>query len=633
MKCANCNADLTEGTDFCASCGHKTEAAPAQNVCSACGAVMAPGEIFCGNCGAKNEVAAETPKAKKPAAKKTAKIKKIHISKEKLKLSPTVIKIAGIAAAVVVLILLISLFSGKGDNAVLYLKDDQLHYLQLPNGKEPLEVTKKLIDNEDYYGNTYYYLYTCAEFSADGKLLFYPDKINGDQYTLYCRDVTNSKKEPVKIDSDLDGQAYLNRETKVVYYVKDDKLYQHDTKEKTKIASDVLSFSLSEDGKTLMYTSGDSGDYKLYLKKGNKDAEKVASGISYVAYRSPDLSTILYMKEDTLYLLKNGKDPQKVASDVKEVWKSYESGACYYTKQDDAELNMWSLFDDDTDGTESAYLKASFEQQYIDNPISELYYFDGKNSTLVTKNALGFTASAKDADIVAFTALTEEDLPQIRLSKYMESYGYIDEMFAELLSEESSFFLAQGAKSEALKMDDMDSLSISSDGKTLQIWTDYDREDNTYTIHTGKLSGISLKSTKKIDKDVVLSRFLSNNEIVYWKDIDENNNGEMYLNGEKISDEASVDFFNYDEDSGNLYFMEDYKANKNEGNLVFWNGKKTVPIQDDTYTFYLVNSKTILLLHDYSTKKEEGDLSIWNGRKVTKLDEDVRSVILVYDQE
>ena len=55
---------------------------------------------------------------------------------------------------------------------------------------------------------------------------------------------------------------------KGVLYIKDSKLYKHNLKEKEKLASDVVGFIASENGKQIVYQDDES---RLYFKSGIKD--------------------------------------------------------------------------------------------------------------------------------------------------------------------------------------------------------------------------------------------------------------------------------------------------------------------------------------------------------------------------
>ena len=54
VQCANCQAKVTPGQKFCASCGTPTVAAqPKAAFCADCGAATTPEQKFCGGCGAR----------------------------------------------------------------------------------------------------------------------------------------------------------------------------------------------------------------------------------------------------------------------------------------------------------------------------------------------------------------------------------------------------------------------------------------------------------------------------------------------------------------------------------------------------------------------------------------------------
>lgn len=622
MNCKHCNAKLPDGAGFCSACGRKVEPVSENTVfCTNCGAPIGPGELFCGNCGTKNSSAPRNPGiAPRKSGKKSEKMP--------IRIPPKALRWALVAAAaVVVVVLAVSLFSGGSDSHVVYLKDSQLQYLPVPKGDDPLELTDELfngsrLSNYEQQTNLSSRVTSRLLFSSDGKKLFYPDTIDGDTYTLYCQDLSNTKKDPVKIDSDLSGSYYLNEKGNLVTYSKGGKLYQHDLKEKTKIASDIGQFYVSDDGKTLLYQS----DGNLFLKKGSADAEKIVSEVESIIHVSDDLSMILYKKDGSLCRMKNGKDPEKIASDVAEIWVAYDSGECYYTKKEEDTIRLGTMLHDDVGTEESKSILEWMKDETINNPFCELYYNNGKENILITDKAQNYSYTNGDETMLAYSAFPGEDLPQVNVSEYLEGGTALTILARNALKAESRFYATWGDKTVELPEENISWVTISNK-KTLWLGTDWNADNSTYTLKKVTLSGDTVKNIEEIDDDVKFISLVNDTDCIYWKFKSNDTVGKLYMNGEKIADDARLYSVGYKKDSNLLYYLEDYNSIAMSGTLTCWNGKKAVTVQDDVYSFLRILDDQVVYLHDYSTKNFKGDLSIWNGKKAIKLDDDVVAIL------
>ena len=630
MNCSNCNAWLPDDASFCGECGHKVEPMPEapveQSFCPECGAPLLPDDMFCGNCGTKNSAYGQ------PAVDDAAQGGK----KKGFKVPVKALVIGVAAVAVIAVVLLVtSLFSGGTDSYTVYIKDRELFAAELPKAKDPMQLTDRLVDMDDVDNEELAeaWLDTYITLSKDGKKMFYPDKIDDDGATLYYRDITNSKKEPVKIDSSLEGYYTVNENGNLVTYIKNDNLYQHNLSEKTKIAGDVREYRVSKDGKNLLYvkdyTAEEGGD--LYLKKGNGDAEKITSGVTSLVYANDDLSLVMYRKEDSLYHVHNGKEPEKIASDVYSVYAVYDSGACYYSKQEEAEITYWSVVNNDI-GSDGEYYKDWLEADVMDNPLKTLYYFDGKESVMITETMIyseGYT-EGDAAELFTYSALESEELPTVKLSEtyYGQGSGDIYSMFWAGINGETVYYAATGAKTVELEQEDIRDVVVTQDG-TVWVKTDYDSEDYTYSLYKVTVSDGKIKSSDMLDDEVYLMRTVSDSDILYWKDVNDNDEGELYLNGTKVGDDSHYHWATFDEDTGCVYYMVDYDDDKMEGTLVCWDGKKNVTIADDVHDCAYAGDGQILYLYDYSTNNFKGELYSWNGKKAVKLDDDVVDVYVI----
>ena len=660
MQCRYCNANLPDGAAFCGVCGNKQEVADKTiYFCLQCGTQLPSGAAFCGNCGARNEhtgVAPVTPK--KDHAMKNITLPKLQISRKGM------IAGLGAVAAILVILLVASLFSGGSDTGIVYLKEGQLQHI-LASGKDEAHTLterlagKKDMDADDLLDLATDELYGKVKLSADGKKLFYPDRFDGDEYTLYCQDLSNTKKDPVKIDSGLTGDYQINDKGTMVTYLKEQKLYQHDLKEKHKIDSGVSDFYVSDDGSMLLYekaeeeapaateapaaeASAGSGNktpakkeekkrkydgLSLYLKTGKADPVELEENI-YRYAASDDLSLIYFLIDYDLYMVKNGGEAEKVATDVMNIWLTGKNG-CYFTVQKEDTVVSWDLVEDDLRNQESEHMQGILEDRSIDNPVSELHHHNGKEDRLLEKQVREFVYSSAENNFLSYTAIAGDTLPTIQLSDYEDYKGSFEDLVSETLDENTKTYVLQGTKSAQLPLENIYRMVADEKAGTLWVMTDYDKKAKEVTLHEVKLSGGTVKSVEEIDDEVYYSAFMTDGKnYVYWRSM-KDNAGELCWNGKEIADDAPLYGCSIDKDSGKVFFMTDYSSKNGDYTLACWNGKKVIDVDDDVSMHTALGEGSIAYLTDYSDTRQEGDLYIWTGKEPVKLDEDVLYIIPV----
>ena len=625
MICSKCNATIADDLAFCPECGQPVEAlAPAEEP------VAAPVQAECAEC---EEAVAPEQEAPVAEEKKVPKIPKKFIA------------IGAIAAAaVLVIVLAISLiFGGSVNNYALFIADGEIQYADMPGGK-PFELTSDLYEDASNRQLTSiasnYYL---VQVSKDGSKIFFPDKGDEGGFSLYYRN-TNGKGEAVKLVSDLSGYYYINEKGTLVTYTKDGKLYQHDLKESTKLASDIYTYYVTDDGKTILYLADAKTDeeteettYTLYRMKKGKDAEKLVSDISGVRYCSEDMNTVAYIKNDALYTKTGTKEAKKIDSDVMNIY-SVGDGKFYYTKQEDSEVTYWSLINNDLDSAaeeEFSWMK----EQKTSNPVKSLYYFDGKKTAAVTETMVGYYLDyATEKPVFIYTALGKDETPSVKLSVYKETaennyYVDFDQLINEAMADSKVTYIAMDASATELKLENIDDCTVSNEGDVVYVSSDLNTEDKTVTLTKITLSGSKIKKTEKIAEDVAEDscRLVNDNEIYFFKEVDENE-GELYLNGTKVADDVYTSYVKYNAEEDYLFYMTDYDAEKRMGTLKFFNGKKSATVKDDVYEYQFTPGGETLFLYDYDLGNYVGELWILNGTKTSKIADDVVAMMPIYDR-
>lgn len=653
MNCSKCNAWVSDDSAFCPECGQKVEApapvAPAASVfCTNCGAAMAPEDSFCENCGAQVEAApaaAPTVGAVAAAAVKSAAAaasRAVNSAAKKLNIPSKFLKL-GIAAVALILVIVIvaSLFSGPEVHSYgLYLKDGELQYAEMPKGKDAVELTSQLVKTDDIsdaeLAEAAQMLGYLTRLSEDGEKLFYPDRIDDGGFTLYYRETGNPKKEPVKLDSGITDANYsVNKKGNLVTYLEGSRLYQHNLEEKTKIASDVHSYQVSGDGKSILYLVREDEEAAgtLYLKKGSKDAGEIASDVTRIISADAKFKTFLFMKDDSLYLKSGSKEAEKIASGVVDVLHVYEDGSFYYTTAEETSVTYWDLITDDRTEADSWYDVTWMQESTLSYPFQTLNYYDGKDSVVVSESMTGWETYASDTPVLVFTATESAALPTWKLSDYMESSFSFYQKMDEYLSGSELLCIVAGDSVAELELENAHTLLAAPDGKTLYAGADFDSEDDTVTLYRLTLDGSKVKKNDKLDEDVYAGTvFLVNGDsVVYYKDVDDGE-GELWMDGKYVDVDVCTNeaLVKYNTERKALYYMVDWDSDTELGTLKSWNGRKTASVKDDVAAFAFTPAGEVLFLYDYDNEDCTGELWIQDGSKRAKLDDDVVAIVPVY---
>ena len=665
--CPKCQHPIAEGAKFCNHCGTQIPEAPRQKVCANCGQPIQPGAAFCNHCGTpagssqpRTAAPVVTPAApQKPlintaelgqkagdAAKKAGEAAKKagNAAKSFLQKVPKKFLILGAAALalVIVLIIVISAIAGAGakDNYALYVKDDNLYFNSLSGKNQPLEVTDRL----EYPTNSNS-LSSAVTMAKDGERLFYPDRgsYGSDFFTLYYRDIRKSNSEGVKIDSNISTYS-VNEDGTLVTYLKEDTLYQHNLKDKTKVSSDVEGFQASADGKKLVFLD-DEGT--LYTYTSGKDKEKIDSDVFGIEYISEDLSVVAYTAEDTLYIYTGKGEPQKIKSGVYSTYSFQEDGTCYFTVMEDSPVYLWDFIDDDMAATDAEmtqpdwsadqdtwdawyakenrdYIRENAKEYTISQDSYTLYYYNGKEAVKVCDNFNSYEASSSSAPVLAFTANGDTASISLPISEYTSIWEMADAVEEERGSSSKLYFAKSGELTE-VALEDVWDVGFSADGKEAFILADYNSDKGRGDLYKATVG----KEPAQFDTDVSISgiRFLDNGDLLYFKDV-KNDEGDLYVEKKLVESDVYCYYLGMkDGEKATFLFYTDYSDSKSEGTLNLYKNGKVTKVADDARDAMFLECGDILYLADYSTNRGEGDLYRFTGKKSEKIDEDVQGIV------
>jgi len=358
ILCPKCNKELEDGTKFCYACGTPVaEAAPVEEPTPV--EEAAPVEE---TTPVEEAAPVEEPEpAVQPTpAQAVPKENPLNGILEKLKAVPAKIWAIGggaVVAVILIFVILVSLLGGASKaNYAVYIKDDELH-INLLKGRESIEITSDFTG--DYNAlELYEYAAMYTQVTPDEKTVIFPDKFDSsdDSFSLYYRSAKKEKAEAEKIASNIEDYT-LSDDGKRIIYMNDNGLYEYNFKDSEKIDSDAYRYWTTDDCKKILYQTSD-GD--LYIKKfGKDDEEKLEKEVNVCAV-SDDLSTVIFTKEDKLYIKEGTKDKEKIDSDVEGVIKGYDGGEVYYVKSEYTTTTLDKYVIDDMADEDAAMVEPEY---------------------------------------------------------------------------------------------------------------------------------------------------------------------------------------------------------------------------------------------------------------------------------
>ncbi len=569
--------------------------------CKKCNAQFEDDNNFCPECG--EPVAASTETVEESAVEDT-KEKSAGSKKSK----PVIMGIAAVLALVVVVVIIAAIFSGsKRTSMILYKKDNQLCFTYAKKIK-PFEVTDELYGGESKSGTPSFVI------TNNATKIFYSEEISGGSYDLYYRSLKKAKKEGEKIASDVDSFE-VTPNGKTVYFISGSSLYSHNLKDKTKIDEDVTRFYMTEDGKKLLYlvkveTTDEDGkttsSTDLYYKKNaKKDGEKLSSAASSVKY-TDDFSVIAFLKDgDTLYYSAKGKEAKKVASDV-DYYYVLDNGDFVYEIVEEKTAKYSDIIKDTLkdeerpSSSDDGYanwqarevirrrvLQEDTEEKF-EYSISKLCYFDGKKETVLTESLSDIVTGNTEENVFVYTAYESYSLPTVDITKFTDELDINSVYEIEDYIQELMETDVKLYAAQGKK-----SFELLSELEKVSDYAINAKADKFYFIEDEDLYEMKLKNGKAGKKDKI------------------------------ASDVASVACL---PDSDDIIYIADYNEEKSYGDL-YMNKKKVdtdVYCPYGSFSYFDVYEDTILYMVDYNAEKGEGQLKYFNGKKAIKVADDVK---------
>lgn len=553
--------------------------------------------------------------------------------------------------------MLSSLFSGGGSSDFgLYTQDGEIVYTNHTKN-DSWEVSSRLLNGNNVRDSYLWdYASTISAYTAiteNGKRIFYPDYIE-DFYsgvTLYYRDLTNSNKDAVKLDSDITKYA-INSEGSKLLYLKNSGsvLYLHDLEDKDKLASDVSTFYTNHDLSKIIYRTTDNSVYSWTAKEGST---KIATEIYSLNHVASDLSFIAYFKEDSLYTqATDGSEREKIASDISNVISIYDSGEIYYAKSDVLEKGLLQYVTDDLASSDANIVEPSTPNYPTSPDYPRSWNFDEEleYELALVKYELDYEEYIQVYDnlkqeYVEATALYKEKVARDRMRSDLDS--------SAITTTEYTLYYFDGKESTSVTNIMVNPYDIAVSSETAVLLINVFEKSELPSIYLSDVTSIydvsnlvsealfsSAQihvvvgdSTTMIEQNDATEIIISNtgDAIYFLDDISSNYYGDLY---QILINKGSVESPKmYDDDvssraplffspSGEILYFKDVDTSQNKGEMYI--NKQAIDYDVRMYDIFDLNGDLIYYT-DWNSSKSYGTLKIWSNGKSTKISDDISS--------
>ncbi len=653
-NCPRCHTEMEDDALFCGECGAACTPAQAEETvnafCTECGQPLETGIAFCPNCGAAAEGDApiSTPKKKK---------------------GKLIFLLAGlftlVIAAVVAVLLL---FGGNKTNYVAYIKDGELWYHQF--GGDFLEITSDFVTVDDVADEDMTQLNgqktsIMFQLAADGKTLFYPDKIDENGMNLYYRDISDPEAEPVKLGSSI-MLFFINDKGDRILFQKDSGIYLGPIDNVRKICGEDCglvavdakfekaiycesekieteerivydyTFYLWEDGKKEKIASGEIHDLRVIGKAADCRTNQIIKdyyGSSRVlVYES--LNEVCYLKEDVLNIRNSKGDVEKIDSEVDSIQAVLENGDIYYT-QKGKEIRYADFIDLDN----GIQLTDSEKERTYCQAYTLFGYIDGK-TVRITENYYLHTSVFTDSGVALIRYYDFDSVKKVKMSEVQGFSDATQEIRDRV--EMPDAVLVDGIMYE-IELDNIHSFSMTEDGTSIFFLTKEEEKEESADSkkpEKGELYSVCVKdgkveAPKLYDSEVSVDcgfTLNKNGDPIYYKDYkEEKKRATLVIAGEELDNDVFPGWIRYMENGGYVYFI-DYNADetKQNGTLRMYRKDQAQTIADDVYTVVVTPDNEILYLKEYDLEDCKGVLYRYHDGKNEQLDEDVTALLDIY---
>lgn len=484
--------------------------------------------------------------------------------------------------------------------------------------------------------------------TEDQKSIFFVKNYNIEKDTFDLYKTKTLKLEDEELQDK--GVSFYKVLGNKVLYVKNEVIYYSEGEEKRKFGRGIYDFKVDDGGKSILWTeekgAGENATYNLYWQDLNQKSEKIKlySGLNngeigeqgdynkYI-YPNKDLSTIILYDKDTVYRITNRGERKELclADELYEVNADEET---FYYRICRKDGKLWELrdfiYDDTNEMTEEDWKQLEIESpSFLGN---SLYFYCSGNSRDVSLAFNSWTQSL-DGMLIFYEINCDK---KISWSEYKKIDKANKRYWGNLVDDkklaidgdvvlnlecqgDGSLLLKAGANRILLfsyKLDDY-GFSVNRDDKVYIIHTDKEQRgqieecdlefDNAiilfsdenglyYTNDRNKGYGDLYCQNKLLVSGVYEAKYLAPDKILCCTDHDEEN-GCTYeiFDGEKTKRIGEgVKAIQYMED-GTALMLADYDSDSGTGSLIYYDGKRSVTVEDEVSSFVKRDRRSILI--------------------------------------
>lgn len=300
-----------------------------------------------------------------------------------------------------------------------------------------------------------------------------------------------------------------------------------------------------------------------------------------------------------------------------------------------------------------------------------LYYFDGTEEHLLSDSLANSNPDAYSSEVSAlvFQAYTPGELVKPKMSEIEDQWDapyLVQEALQNALYGEKAFYLALGSDTTVIEQTAASNFQVSPDGSAVYFldvpFEAYKNRDIAYAeapaaeaedAQDGEalipkelreyaaLYCISIEDGTPGEPELVDSEvsihvdYTADKHLRYIKEVDEEDNcGELYVDGQRISDEAYLHTYRYMEDG--ILFLTDWDKDDACGTLCWVKlgdeDAEVVEIAEDVYSFIVSENGDLFYLQDFSKKRYEGTLFLYDMSKgkAKEIADDVNYLSYIY---
>lgn len=431
-------------------------------------------------------------------------------------------------------------------------------------------------------------------------------------------------KDPEKLAGDISSVQHVSDDLSTLYFVRDGSLYKQveGSEDREKIVTDFSRIISIYDSGEIYYTKSHSSEKRL-IDYVNDDLAASDAALTEPAY--PDYPN--YPEYPYWWDYDTVEAYDAAVAQYERAYAEYE--ATYdrlYQEYYDAYERYWAKESRD-------YLREGLQNATIDTTEYTLYYFDGKEETVVTDALVDdwSVTAASERPVATVLIYNESDMQKVKLSEI----DYLDEVRSQVytsLYSSSEAYVAAGSSLSVIDQTDAYSFTVASDGSAVYFLDDVSA-DNYGDLYKITVKNGQAGKPEMLDSDVSIffMELSSEDELFYYKNIDFDAwKGDLCVNGVEIDYDVRPYWVSHFNDA--LLYYTDWSDDHAYGTLkMSKNGTKT-KIADDVHDFDLTGSGDILYLYDYSTNHYTGTLYSYNKGNPKKIDDDVVALIPVADR-